>query len=65
MAGKLDIAEIFTDLTKVAAIVEKAKAVEAALPPDIADVKKGTAIARAIVPDLCDLIDSVADQVKS
>jgi hypothetical protein len=65
MAGKLDIAEIFTDLTKIAAIVDKAKSVEAALPVDTPDVKKGTAIARAVVPDLCDLIDSVADQVKS
>lgn len=62
---KLDISEIFVDLTKVAALVDKAKAAEAALPPETTDVKKGTAIARAIVPDLCDLIDLIADQVKS
>lgn len=63
--GKMDIAEIFVDLTKIAAIVDKAKAAEAALPPDTPDVKKGTAIARVVVPDLCDLVDLIADQVKS
>lgn len=62
---KLDISEIFVDLTKIAAIVDKAKAIENALPPDTPDVKKGTAIARAVVPDLCDLVDLIADQVKS
>lgn len=62
---KLDIAEIFVDLTKIAAIVDKAKAVEAGLPADTPDVKKGTAIARVVVPDLCDLVDLIADQVKS
>lgn len=62
---KLDISEIFVDLTRIAAIVDKAKAAEAVLPDTTPDVKKGTAIARAIVPDLCDLIDTIADQVKS
>lgn len=63
--AKLDIGEIFVDLTRIAAIVDKAKAVEAGLPADTTDVKKGTAIARAVVPDLCDLIDTISEQVKS
>ena len=63
--AKFDIGEIFVDLTKIAAIVDKAKAAEAALPADTPDVKKGTAVARAVINDLCDLVDLIADQVKS
>jgi hypothetical protein len=63
--AKLDIGEIFIDLTKIATLVDKAKAIEASLPVDMPDVKKGTALARALVPDLCDLVDQIADQVKS
>lgn len=63
--SKLDFGEIILDITKIASIADKIQTTEAALPPDISDVKKGTIIARAVLPDVLDLIDLVADQVKT
>lgn len=63
--GKLDFGEILLDVTRIAAIADKIQKTEASLPPELPDVKKGTAIARAVFPDVLDLIDQIADQVKT
>lgn len=63
--AKMDFSEILLDVTRIAAIADKVQKTEAALPPDLPDVKKGTAIARAVFTDVLDLIDLIADQAKT